>query len=158
MLQDEGLIASAKDIAVIAARAAWPEYQQFHAYVCQPERSFQLISRIAFYADAAIQPLVPKIIEVHDQVEFAAQRYRGALGDLVNALLGVKARQEGKYYKVFLLSAPDSPDTLKLRDRVPNDLRAKSGRTAAYVQGQRYVSTDALVKAVKTSDLVEAFD
>ena len=50
MLMAEGLVTSANDVVVVPARNAWPEYQQYHAYVCQPDRSFQQVTRMAFYA------------------------------------------------------------------------------------------------------------
>ena len=155
MLQEAGLIASAKDVAVIAARVAWPEYERFKAYVCQAERSFQPVGRIAFYADAAIQPLVPKITAVYHKVEFVKGKASGALGKLVDKMLHAKARQEGMFYKVFLLSSPESDQTLKLNGPIPNDLKTESGRTTAFVQGQRYVSSEMLQKARTTSELVD---
>jgi hypothetical protein len=52
-----------------------------------------------------------------------------------------------------MLSAPDSPETLKLAKPIPNDKRSKNGKPTAFTMGQRYVSTDALLHATTTSDL-----
>ena len=44
MLEAEGLLANPNDVVVVAARSAWDEYNEIHAYVCQPKRSFQQVS------------------------------------------------------------------------------------------------------------------
>jgi hypothetical protein len=57
----DGLLTT-DDTVVVAARVAWPEYQRFAAYVCQPNRSFRVgLTHLGFYAHGAIQPLVPRI-------------------------------------------------------------------------------------------------
>ena len=48
MLADENLLANAYDVAIVAARSAWPEYNEIHAYVCQPNRPFQQVTRVGF--------------------------------------------------------------------------------------------------------------
>ena len=65
------------------------------------------------------------------------------------------SRKEGTAYKVIFLSPPDSPDTLRLEAHIPNNLTTKSGRTTAFTQNQRYVSSERLSQAKATSDLVE---
>lgn len=156
MLLAEGLLASANDVVVVAARRAWPEYNETHAYVCQPNRSFQQVSRIAFYSKGNVYPLVPKILESHENVEMNRDEYDGELGTLVNRLLDLGLRKEGKRNKVILLSAPDSPDTLKLPQAIPNDMKSKTGKGTAFTMGQRYVSSDALLVAKTTSELAES--
>ena len=69
---------------------------------------------MAFYAHGHIHPLVPKILESHDHVEFVPGNHKGKLGDLVSTLLKANLRKKGTAYKVMFLSPPDSPDTLKL--------------------------------------------
>ena len=155
MLQAEKLIANAKDVVVVPARSAWPEYQKWHSYVCQPDRSFQQVSRLAFYFQGHIQPLVPRILEVYDRVDFNPGEQSGKLGELIDNLLTGSPREEGKAYKVFLLSAPDATETVKLNGPIPNNLTAESGRTTAFTQSQRYVSSEKLIIAQATSDLVE---
>jgi len=155
MFVAENLVASEYDVVVVPARFAWPEYEEHHAYVCQADRAFQQVSRIAFYAHGCIQPLVPLILESHDHVEFTECKHKGRLGELVSANLKAKKRTEGTAYKVLLLSAPDSPDTMKLDRPIPNDLVAKSGRPTAFTQNQRYVSSGRLRTATTTSDLVD---
>jgi hypothetical protein len=154
MLMAEGLIASETDVVIVAARNAWPEYNEIHAYVCQPNRPFQQVSRVGFYSKGQVYPLVPKILESHEAVEMKKGFYDGALGGLVARLVDEKRRTEGELLKVLLLSSPNSPETLKLPLPIPNDMQSKSGKVTAFTMGQRYVSSEALLKAKTTSDLV----
>jgi hypothetical protein len=155
MLMDENLIASANDVVVVPARNAWPEYRQYHAYVCQADRSCQQVSRMAFYARGHIHPLVPMILESHDHVDFVPDKHEGRLGELVAILLKDGQRKRDVAYKVIFLSAPDSPDTLNLGRTVPNDLKSESGITTAFVQNQRYISSERLKFAKAASELVD---
>jgi hypothetical protein len=154
MLAEEGLVGPEADVVVVPAREAWPEYREFHAYVCQPRRSFQGVRRVAFYTDGAIQPSVPRIRETHDEVLFESGRNAGDLGTLVERLLHRRKREPGQFYKVMLLSPPEDVDTLRLDGPIPNDLTGTGGRATAFTQNQRYVSEDKLRKARKTSELV----
>ena len=80
-------------------------------------------------------------------------KYTGELGKLVDYLDKNSLRTDRDSYKVFLLSAPDSPDTLKLPAPIPNDIKSQAGRRTAFTMGQRYVSNAQLVVAKTTSDL-----
>lgn len=154
MLAAEGLLASTNDVVVVAARNAWPEYNQIHAYVCQPNRPFQQVSRVAFYSKGVIYPLVPKILESYDDVVMIAGQYSGTLGDLVERILKEQRRDQGGRNKVLLLSAPDSPDTLRLPGPIPNNLKSQSGKPTAFTMGQRYIASERLLVAKTTGDLV----
>jgi hypothetical protein len=153
MLGEEGLVSLANDVVVVPARHAWPEYRQFHAYVCQPKRPFQGVRRMAFYTGGAIQTLVPTILETRDEVPFESGIHEGALGALIERMLAAGVREKGQLHKVMLLSPPDDPRTLKLEREIENDLTAGSGRTTAFTQNQRYVAEERLRKARTTSDL-----
>lgn len=155
MFVSEGLLPSESDVVVVAARNAWREYEELSVYVCQPDRSIQAVGRMAFYSHGQIHPLVPRILEVHDNVEFTPKRHAGKLGTLVDALLKDSPRQEGEAYKVMFLSAPNSPDTVKLDGPIENDLKAETGRNWAFTLSQRYVQLARLQKAKRTSELVE---
>ena len=54
---------------------------------------------------------------------------------------------------VFFLSAPSSEDTLDLGQNIPNNKKSRTGKNTAFTMGQRYVSSEALIAAEKTSDL-----
>lgn len=155
MLMAEALIGSANDVVVVPARHAWPEYQKYHAYVCQPDRPFQPVTRMAFYSFGQIYPLVPKILESHDHVDFVPGKHKGKMAMLIEMAIKEGARKEGTAYKVIFLSPPESPGTLKLAAPIPNNLTSKIGRVTAFTQNQRYVASKRLVLAKTTSDLVE---
>lgn len=153
MLAAEGLLANSNDVVIVAARNAWPEYNDFHAYVCQPNRPFQQVARIGFYSKGVIYPLVPKIVAAHDEVEMRKGLHKGPLGALVDHLVETGKRPEGGSFKVLLLSTPDSPETVHLSGPIPNDKKSKTGKPTAFTMGQRYVSSEALAIAKTTSDL-----
>lgn len=156
MLLEEGLLRSANDVVVVPARRAWPEYEKHHAYVCQPNRSFQPVSRIAFYSQNRIHPLVPEILEIHEAVTFDPEQLDGELRRVVVAFCQdpESSKKQGEPYKVFLLTRPDDPRTIRLEAQVINDLRSEAGRPVAFTQNQRYVSSEALKTATRTSELV----
>ncbi len=155
MLGREELITSAKDVLVVAAKSAWPEYLEHAVYICQPGRSFQAVRRMAFYSGGAVQAKVPMVRHVHDTVVFERGRHDGELGELVDRMLNLGLRTEGADYKVMMLSASDDPQTGTLSAPVKNDLSASTGRPTAFTQGHRYVSWEMLKKARTTSELVE---
>ena len=74
---------------------------------------------------------------------------------LVHRLLMEGRRAEQGLFKILMLSAPDSPDTLRLGRPIPNDKLSQSGKTTAFTMGQRYVASERLKQAKTTSDLDE---
>ena len=153
MFEAEKLLANPDDVVIVAARSAWPEYNELHAYVCQANRTFQQVSRMGFYSKGVIYPLVPKILEVYEEVPMVSGSYSGPLGKLVDRLVNESLRVEDARFKVILLSPPDSPDTLKLAAPIPNNQRSKTGKPTAFTMGQRYASSQQLLAAKLTSDL-----
>jgi len=153
MFEAEELLANPNDVVVVAARSAWQEYNDIHAYVCQPKRSFQQVTRIGFYSKGNIYPLVPMILETFEDVELSRDCFKGKLGELVNRLLEEDRREEGRRFKIMLLSSPDSPKTLKLPRPIPNNKKSKAGKGTAFTMGRRYVSSSALIEAEVTTDL-----
>lgn len=153
MLDKDGLIRSSEDTLVIPGRHAWPEYEEFHAYVCQPRRSFRQVSHIAFYTKNQIRELVPEILESHEYVKMTRGAHSGRLAELIEYLLDHEHRTEDEAHKVVFLTPPEDSRTVRLDKRVENDLKSDSGRTIAFVQNQRYVRLVELKKAQKTSDL-----
>lgn len=140
-------------MVIVAARSAWPEHNDFHAYVCQPNRPFQQVSRLGFYSKGMVHPLVPKILERHDELLMVSGKYSGLLGKLVDHIVTKSLRLEDQPYKVVLLSEADSPETLNLASPIPNNQRSKSGKPTAFTMGQRYVSSQQLLAANWTTDL-----
>lgn len=155
MFEEEALIGSDDRVVVVAAREAWPEYLEYGAYVCQPDRSFKKVNRIAFYADGEIKPSVAKVIGEYDNVEFTPETLEPQrLRELAESLLKTSSRQPGMRYKVLLLSREREKDTITLDSPVRNDMRTASGRPWAFVLGQRYVPLEALMRAKSTSELM----
>jgi hypothetical protein len=72
---------------------------------------------------------------------------------LVQRLLMEGRRPERGLFKILMLSAPDSPDTLRLERAIPNDKRSQSGKNTAFTMGQRYVACERLKQAKTTADL-----
>lgn len=157
MFQAEKLLEPAYDVLVVPARSAWPEYHEYHAYICQPNRTFQDVKYLAFYADGEIKRYIPKIRAVADDVIMDPSRIDDdEFRKVVRDILKNGAREFGVSNKILLLSAPDSEDTVRLEDNIRNDLRTQksSGRIVAFTQNQRYVSMDELKKAKTTTGLV----
>jgi hypothetical protein len=155
MLLQEQLIGSSKDVLVVPARHAWPDYMTYSAYVCQADRPFQPAQRMAFYYSGQIEQPVPRILSIEDSVEFSRGKNDGWTGKLVDSFLRDKPEQEGSFHKVMRLSGPDEPETIKLDAPVVNDLRSESGRPVAFTQNQRYISLEKLRSSRKTSELIE---
>lgn len=158
MFAREDLVGNDSDVVVVPARGAWPEYERHSAYICQPDRSFQNVSRIAFYTDGKICTLVPLILESHEHIEWGKGLHDGRLGQLIDTVCDdpFNQRKDGLAYKVMILSGADSPETVKLDEPVINDLISKNGRTTAFTQNQRYVSLEKLKRAKRTSELVNS--
>lgn len=164
LMVDDGLIDN-DDVVVVAARFAYPEYLARGLYICQAERAFRDgLTHMAFYANSAIQVQVPRIRCREDLVSFThgeavARQGRSETDRLIGAAIEVDlnagTREEGKQYQVFLLSAPDDPDTVRLPHPIINDTVAESGRPWAWTMGQRYINLAGLTRpgVSVTSDL-----
>ncbi len=101
MLWEEKLVGAAKDTVVVAARNAWPEYHRYHAYICQPGRTFQPVQYLAFYAASQIYPVVARIREVTDNILFAYGRYAGRLDTLWSTYSGRSREKRAQCQKSF---------------------------------------------------------
>jgi hypothetical protein len=155
MLATEGLLGLINNVLVVPARNAWPRYQLLSAYVCQPNRAFQRVERMAFYCEGRIQVLVPKVLEVHDEVTLLPGSQKNWLNDLIEQVIKLEPSKKGATQKVIRLTPPDDKDTIRLSAPIPNDLKSKAGRPTAFTQSQRYVSLAKLKEAKTTSDLKE---
>jgi hypothetical protein len=151
LYEADGLLTN-DDTVVVAARAAWGEYQSYAAYVCQPNRSFREgLTHFGFYYRGHIQPIVPKILESIPNVEFsevAAARYaiagQEALAEVIHRMLADGVRSEGNAHGVMLLTPMRDHQTVRLDAPIANDTRTESGKTWAWTLGQRYTSLDRL--------------
>jgi hypothetical protein len=152
MLQSN-LLSSPNDTVVVAANKAWGEYQRLHAYIHQPNRTYIIVPRLAFYANQHIQPLVPSILATFPSIllDENALQPDPRLRSLIIALLAEQPDRRGKTEGIFLLSAPDSPDTLHLAASIRNDQVDKNGKTTAYTAGHRYTRQSQLEKIANLS-------
>ena len=158
LLKDEGLIDSREDtVLVVAAKNAWPEFQEIDAYICQEGRSFRPTDHLAFYAEGAIQRLVPRIVGVEDRLNVSQEMHQAVFKKLkqtaMNLYVQIAAKRPhriGDQSQNFFLSPRDSEETLELSAPVRNDLGH------AFTQGQTYVSLKALkCSPVTTSELLK---
>lgn len=144
----------ADEVVIVAARAAWPLYQQVGAYITQNERSIRPTRRMGFYANRTVYPALPVVLHRHDNVMIdEANAARLLLGlDPVDQRLGAVIRgaidhgwDEG-LRTVVVLTALDDPRTLR-RSELHHD------GTGAYAMGQRYSTLGRLLAADTTADL-----
>jgi hypothetical protein len=158
---------AADEVVIVAGLFAYPrQYLELSAYACQPGRSFRAgITYMGFYAQGMIKPEIARIRHREDEVRFTraetAARRAGLETDqlvarVIAASLRTGAWQEGTRGQVFLLSGADERETIHLAHPILNDtVSARSGKTIAWTQAQRYLHLAALLApGVKvTSDL-----
>ncbi len=159
-LDEEGLVRTPDQVLVVPARVAFDEYLRHAAYVCQPGRTFRSVEFLGFYRKRQIEPIVPRVLHVRDQVVFSLETATeleslnrasdGAIARVIRALLEAGARTDGAPYKVLLLSPSDDSATLILNAPIVH-----LGRNA-WVQGQRYTRRAQLEDATTTEDLAPA--
>jgi hypothetical protein len=163
LFAQDGLINQA-DTVVVAASIGWPEYEKYHAYICQPGRSFQDgVQYLGFYAAGAVQPCVAQILSRTDPVELTVEHaemlshsedtLERQLAEVIKQVLADGARKEGQFNKIFLLSGPDDERTVRLTGPIRNVALDQRGRPTAWTQNQRYTRLGALRTATDTSTL-----
>ncbi|MFC6723451.1 hypothetical protein ACFQE1_03405 [Halobium palmae] len=146
-IYDEDFVSGKEDrVLVVAARKAWPEYEDHTIYFCQPGRSFKPVEHMAFYTDGEVKPAVPRVvgrvddvllteagIEQHDELS-SSQR------EELHEIIDSEYRRHGDRNQVLFLE-----EDFTLSEPVRNDKTASdSDRRVAFVQGHRYVSLSAL--------------
>jgi hypothetical protein len=114
---------------------------------------------MGFYRRGKIERHFPSIRAIEDNVAFTrqnAERLRATgspvehdVSDLIETLLDHHRRTEGHTHMVFLLTAPDDPQTLVLPQPIRHDT---GGRGSAWTMGQRYVGEAALRRHPETTD------
>lgn len=146
-IYDEDLVSGKEDrVLVVAARKAWPEYQEYGLYFCQPNRSFKPVEHLAFYKNGEIKTSVPKVSDSIESIELTedtvrehtdlSQSQREQLLSAVEHMHKVGSERYGDTEKVIFLQ-----DGIELEHPIQNDKTASdSDRTIAFVRGHRYVS------------------
>ncbi|MGB2937080.1 MAG: hypothetical protein WBD05_02610 [Phycisphaerae bacterium] len=149
-------VSASEKVLVIPARDAWQDYLNFSAYMCQPRRKFRATSHIAFYRRKVIEPSVPRILQVVEEIEMSERGVSASPGldeATRNRLLAIvhELRESGERRhldekrKVLLLSTPQSAETITLPHRIVHE------RPTAFTQGQRYVSLSKIRAGPKTT-------
>ncbi len=174
-LEAERLVrADPDDVLVVPASTALNDYLKYSAYMCQPNRSFREVERIAFYADGKIDRHIPKVIAkiesmFLDGTGLASIRKTvkptefALASDLVKRLKpGVQTKGSSSpkgsqrwEAKVIFLTSENDPETIRLEADVINDKRGRGGQIVAFTQGQRYVSLKKLRTGPKTTSELE---
>ncbi len=155
LLEEEQLLGYPEEVVVVPARSAYDEYLQLHLYMCQAHRSFRAgLSYLGFYRDRRIEKLIPRILVRRQDVELSAanaDRLRTSTDPddllLADAVERALPFHDEPSVQIFVLSAPDSPETLSLRHAVTHSA------PSAWTQNQRYVNSAALQEATTTDDL-----
>lgn len=152
-----------REVLVVAAYFAIQEYLAHSVYMCQPRRTFRETSHMAFYTRGRIDRHVPRILDRVESVVLTEEairartdlpeKTRDRLLTLVESLktAGQIHNRIGFEAKVLFLSAPNSPDTIRLEAEVENDLVTASGKPWPFAVGQRYASLDRLKKSPATT-------
>jgi hypothetical protein len=146
---------------VPAGRMALTDYDNYSAYICQPNRSFRdEMDRLGFYARGQISPHFPLIRKTWDTVEFSdeeAERWQSSgdpddaeLASIIARVLASPNRggHRAGSHKVLLLTAPGHPDTVTLPQPIKH---LERGRGQAFVRKQRYTTLAALKREPKTT-------
>ena len=155
------------DVVVVAARAAYPEFLECPAYICQPGRSFQPgLTHLGFYADGEIKPEIPRIEHMRDQVVFSPEHAShldttgmstdAQVAKVIRWALSTSRRVTDQTYKVFVLTEAGSHDTVHLARAIKNTTVTASGRPWAWTLSQRYTSLGALSQNPHTTDELAA--
>ena len=149
-------------VLVVAAKRAWPTYNRFSIYRCQPRRSFQPSSHIAFYTAGEIKPYIPKIESVIESIDMTQrediEKLDGRQRNLAEELHKKVERENwlsefGGQHKWMFLSGFDDAETVKLSNPVANDKKNKNGNPTAFTQSHTYADLESLKKARWTSEL-----
>ncbi len=150
--------AQGPDVLIVAgARWAYHCFHHYGAYICQAGRSFRSTTRLGYYAHGAIQREFPMIRGRTDHVAETRDTVHSLLmsGDpedarlaAVVALLVLDGR-EGSHSQIFLLSPPQSEETLVLPHPIRN---TRTGRGRAWTQGHRYVPETVIMSEPHTTD------
>jgi hypothetical protein len=81
LFEEDNLLGDPRQVVVVPARDAYPEYLEYGAYVCQPRRSFKPVERMAFYCRGQIEREIPLIRHVMEEVGVLPGE-RGCAADL----------------------------------------------------------------------------
>lgn len=154
-------------VLVVPASIAYQQYQDYKVYVCQPNRSFQPSTYMAFYSKNTLYKEVPKILATIEAFDLINGDIEDAHIEVRNGFTESEIKQRLTDFtkivrernwkltpenKITFLSRSEEEGTYIHRDIV-NDKLSSSGRRTAFVQGQRYIDLEKLKRANTTTDL-----
>ena len=154
-------------VLVVAQNYGHAEYIRSNVYTGEPGRGLSPdIRYIAFYESGEIRTDVPKVLARHDDLVFSdelAQRLTNgstedqALAKFMAEELETGRRAPGETRQVFLLSSPESEETIKLDAPIANTTRSPKGRPMAWVVRHRLTWLRAL-NGGATTDEIDRYD
>ena len=169
MLLDLENLLSQPEVLIVPARFAWSHYLNTSSYVCQPNRTFQKTTYIAFYNEGKIMQKVPKILKAVNEVVFGEkgyfevrsndwsqsdeEKFGEKMKEVVKKSIGSSLYNVGEGHKVLLLTGPEEEGTITIKNEIKNDSVDKNGAPIAFVLKHRYTSLEKLMRAENTSDL-----
>lgn len=161
---EAGAANDSKVLIVPAGKWAYHAWHRYGAYICQAGRSFRSDARrIGYYANYEIFSEFPCIQEHRDYVPENRESIQAWLtsGNVVDArfaavigLLLLDGRHEGGESQIFLLSPPQSPETLVISH--PIHKISRTGRGSAWTQGHRYVPESMIRSEPETTSELDA--
>lgn len=150
--------ADGSDVLIVAGtRWAYHCFRHYGAYICGAARSFRPTTRLGYYANGAIQREFPMIQGRRDHVAETRETVQSLLMSgnpedarlaAVVALLVLDGR-EGSRSQIFLLSPPQSEETLVISHPIRN---TRTGPGRAWTQGHRYVPETVVLSEPYTTD------
>jgi len=136
MLLDLENLLSQPEVLIVPARFAWSHYLNTSSYICQPNRTFQKTTYIAFYNEGKIMKKVPKILKAVNEVVFGEkgyfevrsndwsqsdeEKFGEKMKEVVKKSIGSSLYNVGESHKVLLLTGHEEEGTIPI-DEIPND-------------------------------------
>lgn len=152
------------DTVLIPAKQAWAVYNAVSAYVCQPQRAFRTVKRMAFYFQGQIMRDVPQILDRRDDVpwnpeEVIRLRSTGTSFDRQLATIieyTLANGWTGPTQQVFILTRP-SEKGRGHRVLTRPIVHGRTGAGSAFVHKQRYFHFSDLTSASTTAELPKSY-
>jgi hypothetical protein len=158
----DGLLSAVDTVIVPVNAQSLALYRRRGVYLCQPGRSIsEQVHYVGFYADGEIKPEIARILHRRDEVVFetdlAVRATDSCLGqsdpiyEMVLELLKHGEIAEDTVLQMFILSKSADALTLRLPEPVVGDATSPTGRHVAWTRNQRYVYSDDLRTAPRTT-------
>jgi len=146
------------ETVIVPARHAWPEYEKYSAYICQPSRHFVPVQYIGFYYGGHIQPIIAKVKTDHPNVTLVPDLNEDVIKRLIEQIIQDRAegRRRGQVNDIYRLSSLDDRETITLPRAIPSDKRSSSGRATAFIRKNSYFSL-ADLQRVASLPIAECF-